>query len=229
MVVIPGGTFRMGDIQNRGEEVERPVHRVKIRSFAIGRYEVTFAEYDVFAKATGRSLPEDEGWGRAQRPVINVSWHDADAYAKWLSAQTGASYRLPSEAEWEYMARGGEETAYWWGNSLGRNRANCGPCGSQWDEHTAPVGSFKPNPFGVHDTVGNVLEWVQDCWHDSYAGAPADGTAWLEANGGDCRERVQRGGNWAFDREGVRSAYRVGIDTPARAKYTGFRLARDIN
>jgi formylglycine-generating enzyme required for sulfatase activity len=134
--------------------------------FAMGRYEVTFAEYDKFAQATGREKPSDQGWGRGNRPVINVSWYEATAYAKWLSQQTGQQYRLPTEAEWEYAARAGKTTKYWWGNQIGSNKANCSnsSCGDRF-KYTAPVGSFAPNPFKLYDTAGNVWEWVRD-WYD---------------------------------------------------------------
>lgn len=136
MVVIPAGVFRMGDIQGGGYDHEKPVHEVRIsKRFAIGKYEVTFADYDKFAKATGQKLPEDGGWGRDKRPVIDVSWEDAEKYTEWLSKQTGKRYRLPTEAEWEYAARAGTETPYWWGNDIGHNRANCKGCGSQWGTH----------------------------------------------------------------------------------------------
>src|SRR5919106_5183579 len=151
MVVIPQGEFRMGDIQGSGSADERPVHMVHIpRPFAMGRYAIIFDEYDLFAQATGREQPADKGWGRGRRPVINVSWKEAVAYAAWLSEQTGKRYRLPTEAEWEYAARAGTETAYWWGNEIGTNRANCDGCGSPWGgQQTAPVGSFQPNPWGL--------------------------------------------------------------------------------
>jgi formylglycine-generating enzyme required for sulfatase activity len=218
----------MGDIQGSGDADERPVHSVRIsRPFAMGRYEVTFDEYDVFARATGREQPADEGWGRGRRPVINISWEDARAYAQWLSEQTGKRYRLLTEAEWEYAARAGKETTYWWGNEVGKNRANCAGCGSQWDgNQTAPVGSFASNPWGVYDTVGNVYEWVQDCYHDSYEGAPADGSAWEK---GGCVLRVVRGGSWHDRPGGVRSANR-GWDVPGFwSHFLGFRLAQDLD
>ena len=179
MIVIPAGKFRMGDIQGRGLKVEQPVHEVHIRRpFAVSRYEITFNQYDEFAKASGRQLPDDEGFGRGRRPVIRVSWNEAVEYTAWLSQQTGKHYRLPTEAEWEYAARGGTDTAYWWGNEMKPGFANCTSCGTPPDKRqTMPVGSFKPNPFGLYDTVGNVREWVQDCWHDSYQGAPSDGLA----------------------------------------------------
>jgi len=224
MVWMPTGQFRMGDLTGKGEEDERPAHTVKItQAFAIGQYEVTFDEYDKFALATQRELPDDKGWGRGKRPVINVSWKDAVAYAQWLSAQTGKPYRLPTESEWEYAARAGSETEYWWGNELGKNRANCGGCGSQWDnKQTAPVGSFPANPWGLHDTVGNVWEWAQDCYHDNYKGSPADGTAWQQ---GKCAYRVLRGGSWSSLGRSVRSASRRRLEPGYGDYYFGFRLA----
>ena len=142
----------------------------------------------------GGSRPDDEGWDRGTRPVINVFWEDAQSYVSWLSSQTGEAYRLLSQAEWEYVARAGTQTAYSWGNSIGSNRANCDGCGSQWDDRqTAPVGAFSANAFGVHDMHGNVWDWVEDCSHESYSGAPTDGSAWLSGN---CDLRESRGGSW---------------------------------
>ena len=177
MVVIPGGSFRMGCVSGRDcDDDEQPVHEVRVESFELGKYEVTFEEYDRFTAATGRDRASDQrGWGRGRRPVISVSWEDAVAYTKWLSGQTGERYRLPSEAEWEYAARAGSVTKYSWGNEIGINRANCRGCGSRWDdEQTAPVGSFGPNGWGLHDLHGNVYEWVQDCRNRSYQGAPTN-------------------------------------------------------
>jgi formylglycine-generating enzyme required for sulfatase activity len=227
MIVIPAGKFRMGDIQGNGLTDEQPVHEVNIRRpFAVSRYEIIFDQYDEFAKATGRELPEDEGFGRGRQPVIRVSWNDAVDYAAWLSQQTGKHYRLPTEAEWEYAARGGTETVYWWGNEMKRGLANCAGCGSQWDrKRTAPVGSFMPNPFGLHDTAGNALEWVQDCWHDNYQGAPSDGSAWEKEHNGDCDGRVRRGGSYIGD---VRSSSRGLFRTGSRFRAQGFRLVREI-
>ena len=224
MVEIPGGSFRMGA---RYLDRTSPVHDVRVESFELGTYEVTFEEYGRFTAATGHRPADDEGWGRGRRPVINVSWKDAMAYTKWLSEQTGERYRLPSEAEWEYAARAGSVTTYSWGNESGRNRANCHGCGSQWDnKQTAPVGSFGPNGWGLHDMHGNVKEWVQDCWNESYWGAPADGSAW---ESGDCLWRVLRGGSWRIIPFGMRSTGRdhspasfFSIDT------SGFRVARTI-
>jgi formylglycine-generating enzyme required for sulfatase activity len=237
MVVIPEGEFWMGSDRERDPEAlddELPRHRVRIaRSFALGRYPVTFAEYERFAKATGRDLPDDEQWGRGNRPVIHVSWKDAVAYCKWLSEQTRRRYRLPTEAEWEYAARAGTETRYWWGSEIGQDAkiwANCSSCGSEWDDkQTAPVGSFEPNDFGLHDTAGNVWEWVQDCWHDSYEGAPTDGhKAWGSEGRGDCGLRVLRGGSWDGGPGGLRSAHRGGDNPLGRTNDVGFRLAQDL-
>ena len=199
MVIVPAGAFLMGDLSGGGAANERPVRVVTIpRPFAVGRYEVTFMEWDACADDRGCNgrRPGDQGWGRALRPVINVNWDDAQAYASWLSRETGKAYRLPSEAEWEYVARAGTTTKYWWGDEIGRLRANCDGCGSQWDaEKTAPVGAFASNPFGLYDVHGNVYEWVQDCWNESYAGAPSDGRA---RTTGDCSRRVLRGGSWSY-------------------------------
>ncbi|MCH7543001.1 MAG: formylglycine-generating enzyme family protein [Proteobacteria bacterium] len=226
MVEIPAGMFRMGEFQGGGND-QRSLHMVRIATpFAMGKYEVTFEAYDQFAVATGRELPDDRGWGRGKRPVMRVSWNDAVAYARWLSEQTGKRYRLPTEAEWEYAARAGSTTRYWWGNDIGRNNANCIGCGSRWDnKQTAPVGSFRPNDFGLYDTAGNVWEWVEDCWNKSYDGAPSDGSAWL---GGDCSNRVLRGGSWVFIPWGLRSAYRFRGWTVNRYVDFGFRVARTL-
>ncbi|MCY4026289.1 MAG: formylglycine-generating enzyme family protein [Acidobacteria bacterium] len=159
--------------------------------------------------------------------MIDVSWEDARAYAEWLSAETGERYRLPSEAEWEYAARAGTTTAYSWGADIGQNRANCDGCGSRWDnEQTAPAGSFAANAWGLHDMHGNVWEWVEDCWHDSYAQAPADGSAWTR--GGDCGRRVLRGGSWYLNPWGLRSALRSWFGVRGRYRDVGFRLARTL-
>jgi len=224
MVWIPAGTFRMGDIQGGGFDNEKPVHRVSVSRFAIGKYEVTFAEYDKFAQATGRKKPSSEGWGRGNRPVIKVSWHDATAYAEWLSQQTGQKYRLPTEAQWEYVARAGTETKYWWGNDIGSNKANCRNkyCGDRF-KYTAPVGSFAPNAFGIYDTVGNVWEWCADSWHGSYKGAPNDGQVW---RGGDESYRVLRGGSWYVTPRFARAALRNWLSSDERDGDFGFRVIR---
>ena len=208
MVVVPPGRFRMGDLSGGGASNEKPVHDVTIASqFAVGKYEVTFAEWDACMAAGGCTHRPDDvfGWGRGSRPVINVSWDDTQAYVRWLSRETGKPYRLLSEAEWEYVARAGSTTKYHWGNDVGTNKANCDGCGSRWDaKSTAPVGSFAANAFGLFDTAGNVWEWVVDCWHDNYQGAPNYGSAWA---GGDCDYHVLRGGSWFSNPRDIRSAY----------------------
>jgi len=222
MVWIPAGQFEMGDLQGDGTSSEKPVHRVFVKRFAIGRYEVTFAEYDRFAKATARNKPNDWGWGRKKRPVINITWDDAVAYTKWLSEQTGKPYRLPSEAEWEYAARAGTKTKYWWGNEIGSNRANCWNSDSQWSgSQTAPVGSFAPNHFGLYDTVGNVWEWLADSWHQNYKDVPTDGSVWEEAGA----YRLKRGGSWDSYPYLCRCANRAGNSTNSRLDNLGFRVA----
>jgi formylglycine-generating enzyme required for sulfatase activity len=207
MVTIPAGRFKMGDIQRGGNKDEKPVHWVSIKSFAMSRYEITFNEYYAFAEATGRNKPNDNNWGRNHHPVINVSWHDAIAYAQWLSQQTGQNYRLPTEAEWEYAARAGTNTKYGLhnDNKIGKNRANCDGCGSRWDnKQTAPVGSFQPNQFGLYDMIGNVWEWVADKYHKNYNRAPEDGSVW--ENGEEYR--VLRGGSWNSVPNLCRAAFR---------------------
>jgi formylglycine-generating enzyme required for sulfatase activity len=225
MVVIPSGKFMMGTRRRH----QSPKHRVTIANpFAVGRYEVTFDEWDSFVEAAGfEHTPGDEGWGRGKRPAINVCWDDAKAYVQWLSQHTGRSYRLLSEAEWEYAARAGKTTHYPWGDNAGTNLANFDGSGSQWSgKKTAPVGSFAPNAFGLYDMVGNVWEWVEDCWHGSYSIAPTDGSAWLS---GSCDARVIRGGSW---NDGypvlVRLADRGRNLQSDRCNFVGFRLARTL-
>lgn len=226
MVEIPAASFTMGSSASSLEFDERPGHDVRLKRFAIGRYEVTFDEYDVFAQATGRRLPDDQGWGRGNRPVINVSWEDAAAYALWLSEQTGKYYRLPSEAEWEYAAAGGSSALYWWGIAVEQARANCFDCGSEWDRRsTAPVGRFDPNPYGLYDTAGNVGEWVQDCYHANYEGAPADGSPWLSA---DCSAKVVRGGGFNSPATSIRFSKRAQRSRGSATDDVGFRIVRDL-
>ena len=183
------GQLRDGLTAARGgpPDFEGSVHRVKTsRPFAVGVYEVTFSEWEACHQAGGCSHePFDAGWGRGNRPVIRVTWRDAQEYVRWLSRMTGARYRLPSESEWEFAARAGTTTRFWWGDSIGRNRSNCRGCGNRRDaEKTAPVGSFPVNAFGLHDVHGNVMEWVEDCLHVGCSEAPSDGSAWRGGEGG---------------------------------------------
>ncbi len=226
MLEVAAGQFQMGSIANSLNSDEVPRHDVKLGAFAIGQREVTFAEYDRFARATGRALPRDNRAGRGNQPVVGVSWQDAQAYARWVAEQTGRRYRLPTEAEWEYAASAGKGTFFWWGNNVGGDHANCFDCGSRWDRQSpAPVGSFAANPLGLHDTAGNVAEWVQDCHHANYQGAPADGHAWEET---DCLERVARGGAFDSPSANLRTQRRTHFDAQTRLNNLGFRLARDM-
>lgn len=223
MVVIGPGSFTMGEV---GHTRRTPLHKVTIGySFAVGRYDVTFDEWDACVADGGCSgyRPDDHGWGRGRRPVINVSWDDAQGYAAWLAKKTGKHYRLISEAEWEYVARAGTTTTFWWGNDIGRGNANCSGCGSKWDKvQTSPVGSFKPNAFGVYDTAGNVTQWVEDRWNSTYDGAPQDGSAWET---GDQLRRVMRSGSWYNYVTFQTSSYRNGNSPRVRNPKLGFRVA----
>jgi len=192
-VLIKGGSFIMGDIYG-SDQYAKPAHKVTVDDFFMAKYELTFAEYDRFCDNTGRPRPDDKGWGRGNRPVINITHTDALAYTRWLSAQMGKSIRLPSEAEWEYAARASKSTNFWWGDALGNGNANCRSCGSRWDKQsTAPVGSFQPNPNGLYDMHGNVYEWVSDSFFENYLNAPADGSARIVSG---AYMFISRGGSW---------------------------------
>jgi formylglycine-generating enzyme required for sulfatase activity len=227
MVVIPPGEFLMGSKGGEGEDNERPQHKVTIRqAFAVGKYPVTFAEWDAAVAQGGVAhKPGDQGWGRGRRPVIIVSWDDAQAYVKWLAGKTREPYRLLSEAEWEYACRAGTTTAYSFGDTISKKQAQFseGSWGSAGG--TVKVGSFPPNAFGVHDMHGNVWEWCEDCWNDNYNGAPADGLAWTTGN---CAGRVLRGGSWSSGPGYVRAARRIGSISGDRYNYVGFRVARTL-
>jgi len=231
MVVVPAGSFTMG-----GQlYVAQPQHTVTIdKPFAVSKYELTFADWDACLAAGGCNgyKPKDQGWGRGQQPVINVNWDDAQQYLAWLSKMTGKTYRLLSEAEYEYAARAGTTTYFPWGNDIKLNNeamANCEQCGSQWDrKQTAPVGSFPPNKFSLYDMVGNIHEWTKDCVHTGYKGAPTNDSAWLEDNGGDCTARVVRGGSWMDDPDLVGSEWRAGYSANTRDWAFGLRVARTL-
>ena len=231
MVVVPAGEFTMGSPPNeKGRHNsegprEGPQHTVVVaKAFAVSKYELTFDDWDACV-AYGGCDPRvsDSGYGRGRQPVINVTWDDAKRYVAWLSRMTGKPYRLLSEAEWEYAARAGTQTAYSWGDEIGKNNANCNGCGSQWDKRQpAPVGSFTPNAFGLYDLHGNVWEWVEDCVHHDYNGAPRDGSAWTAGR------RVFRGGGWVSFPEGLRAARRDRFTSVSRVTYLGFRLGRTL-
>ncbi len=231
MVVVPPGNFLMGDLHGVGYFSEKSIRAVRIDYvFAVGKFEVTFDEWTACVSDGGCNgyRPDDLGWGRSDRPVVHVSWQDAKAYVKWLSRKTDKTYRLLSEAEWEYAARATSRTMFPWGNSIGSGYANCDGCGSLWDDDlTAPVGSFAPNAFGLHDMHGNVYEWVEDCWHSDYQGAPSDGSAWT--SGGVCQVRILRGGSYDDTPVLVRSANRDGNITSDRYNlFSGIRVARTL-
>ncbi|MCO4759708.1 MAG: SUMF1/EgtB/PvdO family nonheme iron enzyme, partial [Oceanospirillaceae bacterium] len=227
MVALPSGQFQMGDNHAMGDDNEQPLHAVTIEHpFALSRYEVTFSQYDMFARATQRKLPSDEDWGRANRPVINISWLDAQAYTAWLATQTGQPYRLPTEAEWEYAARAGTQTAFSWGNEPQSGFAVCDECSSDWGgSQTAPVGSQHPNAWGLYDMSGNVSEWVEDCYAPNYKGAPDNGAA-RQADG--CHYRAMRGGSWFDIMRLMRPAGRYRHPASASQNDWGFRVALDL-
>jgi formylglycine-generating enzyme required for sulfatase activity len=195
------------------------------RPFAVGRFAVTFDEWDACAadnSADGLCYgfkPSDQDWGRGRRPVINVSWTHAKAYVAWLSRKTGKKYRLLSEAEREYVTRAGTTTPFWFGASISSGQANYQGTG------TVPVDAFAPNPWGLYQVHGNISEWVEDCYHGSYVGAPADGSAWTT---GDCAYRVQRGGSWNSIAEVLRAAHRGGRPADFGGAYWGLRVARTL-
>ena len=263
MVSIPGGTFQMGDLSGEGQEWGKPVRSVMVPAFKLGKHEVTVGQFRSFVEATGyrtdaeRNADGNEGcyifigdnWtpGRSWRspgysvgddqPVVCVSWNDAQAFIEWLNGETGGSYRLPTESEWEYAVRAGTTTKYHFGNDESRlcrygNFADRSTnfdwrnesCSDGVGERTATVGRYQPNSYGLYDMHGNVWEWVGDCWNESYSGAPSNGSAW---ENGDCNQRVLRGGSWGIPPAYLRSAFRLTNDRAGRANDLGFRLAQD--
>jgi formylglycine-generating enzyme required for sulfatase activity len=258
MVAIPAGSFVMGS--PAGEpgrfDAEGPQRRVTVSAFALGKYNVTVAEFLLFLEDTDyQPIPCQPliglSWKTARRglayspggtdpplwPASCLNWNDAEAYVSWLNSkvhslpsasghQTGP-YRLPSEAEWEYAARAGTHTRYYWGDDAANGDANCDGCGGEGTrEQTAPVGTLKPNAFGLHDMVGNVWEWVEDPWHETYVGAPTDASVWLQDS--DPNFRMIRGGSWRNESERVRSASRVRRHRLVEFDTLGFRVARTL-
>lgn len=225
MVWMPAGSFEMGSPSSSTNAEERPRHSVKIKKFAISKYEITFSEYDKFAKSTGRKIPDNMYMDRATTPVIFISWDDAYNYAKWLAEETGKKYRLPSEAEWEYAASGGKKSTFWWGFNEEVGKAHCFTCESQFDPRKpTKIGSFQPNQFGIYDTAGNVAEWVHDCWHENYNDAPGDGSIW---EGGDCTMRAARGGSYISPQQSIRTAKRDKFKSNSGYDHIGIRLVRE--
>jgi formylglycine-generating enzyme required for sulfatase activity len=233
MVVIPAGDYTMGSPP--AEQQAAAQHRVTIAApIAVGKFEITFAQWDacVDAGGCGAYRPHDEGWGRGDHPVMNISWHDAKAYVGWLSRKTGKPYRLLSESEWEYAARAGTTTAFAFGDAVSTDQANyngstdgSGPSAIN-RQKTMPIGAFPANGFGIHDMLGNISEWVEDCWADDYSARhPADGSAWLEGN---CNGRVVRGGSWEDSDSELHSAARTGGKIDDRFYTDGLRIARSL-
>jgi formylglycine-generating enzyme required for sulfatase activity/uncharacterized caspase-like protein len=224
MIALPGGVFQMG---SNDDPSEKPVHRVAIRAFALGRYPVTAGQWAACVADGACDYRPKEPAPADDLPMGNLSWKDADQLVRWLGRRTGRPYRLPTEAEWEYAARAGTGTRYWWGNEVGVAKADCKGCGGPWiTAHPAPVGTFAPNPFGLYEMHGGIAEWVADCWHPNYAGAPADGSA---HGGGRCDHHVLRGGSWRSDPGELRASNRTQYETDVRYPANGLRVARDID
>jgi len=225
LAAVPAGSFTMGS--NSSDPSEKPARRLTIaRPFAIGRTEVTVQQWNACVEAG--ACPRVADTQRAPNlPAGDISWDDAQVYVKWLSKVSGKPYRLPTEAEWEYAARGGGASRYWWGEDMKRGAANCRECGEPWQETApAPAGSFSANGYGLHDMSGSLWEWVQDCWHSSYKNAPADARAWEEAF---CRQRVIRGGSWRDGASYMPASTRFKYDASVRHSQNGFRVARDLD
>jgi formylglycine-generating enzyme required for sulfatase activity len=242
MVVVPAGQFIMGATENDAASTpdERPQHTVNFtQAFGVGRFAVTLSEWDACVAAKGCGYrPSDQGWGRGTQPVIDILWDDAKEYVAWLSRTTGRTYRLLSESEREYVARAGTTTAYWWGDAFEPAQANCDSgnpllfSASTGDlqqpisgTRTVPVQSFAPNPWGLYQVHGNVYDWVEDCWHENYDGAPSDGSAWISGN---CHGHVLRGGAFSRNMQTARSAARLWSGSSNRIIYMSLRVARTL-
>ena len=242
MIPVRPGTFKMGDVSGTGDDSERPVHEVRIAPFSIGRNEVTRAQFNTFLLATGYEMqPADVGgdevcdldmvdWNSPgfeqsdENPVVCVNWLDAQAFIGWLNEQSELSFRLPGEAEWEYAARAGTATDYWYGEKFDPTRENVGGAhgADRWEAGTAPVGQFPANPYGLHDSLGNVSEWLEECAAENYQDAAAEGSVRRQ---GPCDDRGVRGGNWLGDDRQARVSNRLKRPAAFRATYLGFRLA----
>lgn len=225
LVSLPAGTFTMGN--NASDPSERPAHQVSIAApFAIGKFEVTVQQWNACATANGcPRIPQPPNTSPSA-PMRDVSWDDAQQYVKWLTLVSGQAYRLPTEAEWEFAARGGTTTPFWWGKEMAQGKANCKECGQPWSsDRPVNAGSFPPNGYGLHDTSGSVWEWVADCWHNNFRDAPDDGRAWDEPN---CRVRVIRGGSWREGADYMVTSTRFRYDASVRHLQNGFRVARSL-
>lgn len=221
LISLPGGSFTMGSNEDPSE---KPIRTVTLKPFAIGRFPVTVAEWKECVAARACSL---EPSGPNEAPVRNLSWNDARDYVIWISKVASKEYRLPSEAEWEYAARGATQTRFWWGNQVEKDMANCKDCSEVYDQQPPQkVGNFSGNPFGLYDTAGIVKEWVSDCWHRNYQGAPRDGRSWEEPT---CIQRVLRGGSWRTSSDEIRPASRAAYDVGVRYPTHGLRVARSLN
>jgi formylglycine-generating enzyme required for sulfatase activity len=237
LVSLPAGTFKMGAPESEPgfSTEEGPQHPVRVRAFAIGRHEVTFAQWDACVAAGGcPAQPLDEGWGRGQRPAIHIKWDMAQQYVQWLSRKTGKRYRLPSEAEWEYAVRAGTTTPFGLGERVNPDQVNMaggftynGSSKGIDRQRTVPVGSLPANPWGLHEVHGNVWEWVLDCWHEDYRGAPTNGSAWIKGCSQQDRH-VLRGGGWYDTAKFARSAFRSGIEVGSSSSL-GLRVVRELN
>lgn len=229
MIAVPAGSYQMGS--DFGAADELPIHEVSIdKSFAVGIFELSFAEWDACVlRGSCSDSVFDNGWGRNQRPVINVTWDQAQTYVGWLSSETGESYRLLTESEWEYVARADSNGEYWWGDFFQVDMAVCEGCLNDWaNESTKEVGAYRANSFGLYDIAGNVSEWVQDCWHSDYESAPSNADVWLAESAGDCAKAPIRGGSWLSNTEYMRAAKRAQFDRNSASMSIGFRVARDI-
>lgn len=225
LVVLPADTFTMGN--NASDPSEKPAHQVHLgAAFAIGKFEVTVQQWNACVDAGACAKVAQASNASATAPVRDVSWDDAQQYLKWLTSVSGKPYRLPSEAEWEYAARGGTATPYWWGPKMATGKANCKDCGPPWSpDQPANAGSFVANPYGLYDTSGSVWEWVADCWHNNFKDAPADGRVWDEPN---CQVRVIRGGSWREGAAYMVASTRFKYDASVRQAQNGFRVARNL-
>ena len=220
MVSIPGGTFAMGSDDDLSE---KPIHRVTIKPFAISKFPITVREWKTCVAANSCTYVPT---GEDDAPVANLSWADTQQFVDWLSKATQKTFRLPSEAEWEYAARGGTKTKFWWGDQLRSDMVNCKGCNEPYDpSRPLKVGSFKPNPFGLYDMGGNIDQWMADCWHKNYQGAPSEGSPWVD---NDCLSHVIRSGSWKNDPSYVRPSNRDHYDTDVRYPTHGFRVAHSL-